>query len=192
MAVEVHVSGKPAKPRRALLGSACLLLIACILAGAMTWTRAGQRLGALLEPPGWSISFRPPLRYIGEAGPTLFGPAYQFHGRVGAGAVATLVVYRVDVAPGENARQLCDQIIQAYFGEQPPPGILTQTRSDVRIGTRDAVEVWDPVLDTLVRAIVLAPGDAYALTLSVHGARIEPDLYALFDQTCTSVEFRLP
>jgi hypothetical protein len=67
---------------------------------------------------------------------------------------------------------------------------MAQTRYDVQIGSHEAVEVWDPTLDMLVRAVVVKPGDAYAVTLSISDARITPDMYSLFDQTCTAVEFR--
>jgi len=193
MVIEVHVSGRAAKPRRALFAFIFLFVITCALAAAMSWSRSGDSLGVVIEPPGWSISFRPPKRFVGEVGLTGLGPAYQFYGRVGSESVAALVVYRLESSsiPGvEDAIGVCDRILRAHFGERPPAGLMAQTRYDVQIGSHEAVEVWDPTLDMLVRAVVVKPGDAYAVTLSISDARITPDMYSLFDQTCTAVEFR--
>ncbi len=193
MVIEVHVSGRSAKPRRALFAFIFLFVITCFLAAAMSWSRSSDILGPGIEPPDWSISFRPPKRFVGEVGLTGLGPAFQFQGRVGSKAVATLVVYRVESSgiPGaEDALGVCDRILRAHFGDQPPSALMAQTRYDVRIGPREAVEVWDPALDMLVRAVVVEPGDAYAVTFSIRDAPISPDTYSLFDQTCMAVQFR--
>lgn len=190
MVVQVHTSGKPASPRRALLATMFLLLLASILAAAMAWTRSMVTLGPWIEPEGWSIAFRAPRRFSGEFGLTSFGQAYQFQGRVTPQAVATLVVYRVEAAGAGDASDVCDRILSAYLIDLPPLSMSVQTRSDTKLGAREAVEIWDPVADILVRAVVVRPGEAYAVSLSVRGASINPATYRLFDQTCASVEYR--
>ena len=190
MVIEVYSIQKPVVPRRALVASILLLLLASFLAVAMTWARGGDALGSRLEPEGWSISFRPPRRFSGEFGLSGLGPAYQFYGSTKPEGVAILVVYRLeDTTPG-SAREVCEQVLSAHIGlAMPPVGTARFAWFDRKLGPLDAVEVWEPLMDVLVRAVALEPGDAYALSIGVRGGRISPDTYRLFDQICASIEY---
>lgn len=191
MAIQVYSIERPAVPRRALIASILLLLLASCLAAAMTWARSSDAPGSRIEPEGWSMSFRPPRRFDGTFGLTTLGPAYQFDGSARPEGVAILVVYRLEGTSAHGARDVCECVLGAHFGL----GITPVERAhfawfDRKLGPLDAVEVWEPVTDVLVRAVVLEHGDAYALSVAVRGGRISPETYRLFDQTCSSIEFR--
>lgn len=188
MIIEVHTREKPAVPGRAWLAAFLLLVVASALAAALSWGRAGDVLSARIEPPGWMISFRPPRRFeTGEFGHTAFGQAYRFHGATPAGD-ATLAVYRVE-GIDIDARALCDRLLQAHWGLDPPPvGMSRLTRLDTRLGPFRAVEIRDPLIGVVVRAAELGGAGAYAVSLAVQGAEIDRESYRLFDLTCASVE----
>ena len=191
MAIQVYSIEKPAVQRRALIASILLLLLASCLAAAMTWARSSDAPGPRVEPEGWSISFRPPRRFNGTFGLTTLGPAYQFDGSARPEGVAILVVYRLGRRSADGARDVCERVLGAHFGPNlHPVGTARFAWFDRRLGPLDAVEIWEPLMDVLVRAAVPERGDAYALSVAVRGGRISPETYRLFDQTCRSIEFR--
>ncbi len=193
MAVEVYTGVKLAIPRRTLFASIFAFLLVSLLAAAMTWTRSGDKLAPRITPEGWSVSFRPPQRFVGEFGLTKLGPAYQFYGSTKEGVPATLVVYHLEGTWTGDAATACDRVLRAHIGPgSPPAGIARLTRLDRKLGTLDAVEMWDSLLNVVVRAVVLEPGNAYALSASVHGAPLDAESYGLFNHICASVEYRRP
>ena len=192
MVVEVYASGKPAIPRRALFASIFLLVAASALAAAMAWHRSGELLARGIEPPGWSISFRPPRRFhSGQFGSTKLGSAFLCHGRTRAGAPAALAVYHLEGAVVGGAQAVCERVLRAHAGlPLPTAGMTHLTRFDKKLGRLDAAEIRDEQLGVVVRAVVLDSDDAYAVSLSVDGADISEDVYRLFDLTCSSIEYR--
>ncbi len=191
MVIKVHTREKPAIPHRAWASAFVLLLLASLLAGVMSRTRAGDPLGQRIEPADWLISFRPP-RGLGawEFGATLFGPAFRFHCPTTEGRVATLVVYRIEDRKVEPTA-VCDRILRADLGLQPKPvGWQRFTGLDTQLGPFRAVEMFDPAVKRVVRAAEFGSAGVYAVSLKVQGAPIRSEVYRLFDQMCSSIEVR--
>jgi len=192
MPVEVYGQAKPASPRRALGASVALLLLAALLAAAMTRARGGDPLGPRVRPEGWLASFRAPRRFQGEDyGLRDIGLPYIVHGKTRAGSLATLAVYRVDGPSFRSATALCDSVIRAHLGF--PRGLWPTrrlTRLDRKLGPEPAAEIIDSNAGGVVRAVVLPGGEAYAVWLGVEGPAIDRSTFRLFDLTCQSFEFQ--
>lgn len=191
MVIEVHTREKPALGYRTWVFAVLLLVVATVLAGAMSWTRAGDPLAQRIEPAGWLISFRPP-RWSGggEFGETPFGVAFRFHGRTAEGGVATLVVYRIE-GPGPDAKAVCDRILRADLGlEAKPIGWPRFTGLDTQLGPFRAVQMFDPLVNRVVRAAEFGDAGTYAVSLKVQGAEIKPGIYRFFDQACSSIRIQ--
>jgi hypothetical protein len=191
MVIEVHTREKPAIPHRTWVFAVMSLVLASLLAGVMSRTRGGDPLGQRIEPTGWLISFRPP-RWSGawEFGATLFGPAFRFHSPTAEGGVATLVVYRIE-GPEVGAAAVCDRILRADLGLRPKPVGWARFRGlDTQLGPFRAVEMFDPIVNRVVRAAEFGSAGVYAVSLKVQDGQIQPQMYHVFDQTCSSIEVR--
>ncbi len=192
MLIEVHSREKPAVTRRALLSAVALLALATALAATMAWSRTGEPPASRIEPPGWSISFLPPGRFHGlRSGLSTLEPVLVFGVRSATGVEAELDVHHLLRPVTVTPREVCDRVLRAYA--VPPPhdrGMLPLTWFDKKLGAHDAAEVWDPQVGIVVRAMVLANGEAYAVAL-VAGASIDPETYRLFERTCGSIERRV-
>jgi hypothetical protein len=190
MVVEVYTGSKPAEPRRALIAALLLLAAACVVAWTMAAGRSGGALAPRIKPPGWAISFQRPARFrVGEFVPTPLGSVYRFIAFTPQRVPVLLAIHRMTLAPGTDPRTACDRVLRAYLGPRvslwSPPAF---TWFDKKLGSLSAVEVWDPLVESIViRGTVLPSGEAYAVILSVRG-RIQPELYRVFDRTCASIE----
>lgn len=191
MLIEVHTREKPAIPRRAVISSILLLALATALAGTLTWRRSAPSVHTRIRPHGWSVSFRPPPGSYGpQIRPTGSGSQAVFGVLTPAGNEAYIFVRRIDPAPSNDPREVCDLLLReiAEIGphvRRPLPMVWI----DKQIGHHDAVEVWEPVLGAAVRAAVFDDEEVYALTVRVAAGPIDPDTYALFERTCTSMEY---
>ena len=192
MVVEVYAGVKPASPRRALFGSICLLTAASALAATMAWQRSGELVARGIEPPGWSISFRTPRRFDSrQFGSTKLGSAFLCHGRTRTGTPASLALYRLEGPVKVDSLMVCERVLSAHEWIPLPTAATTRlTRFDKKLGRFDAAEIRDEQLGVVVRAVVLEDDDAYAVSLGVEGAEIDPHTYRLFDLTCSSIEYR--
>ena len=191
MLIEVHTQEKPAKPARAWLAAAGLLLVAGALAADMTRRRSADPLGARIEPPGWTVSFRTPnVSEPGTVVQTVLGPVYQFRHPTQPGRF-TMTVQRLTPEASGTPLDVCFQVLRSrgagpasLFDVQGPlPAILTKD-----LGPLAGAEVHDLRSGTIVRAGVGNDGEGYAVTLNTRNASISPRLYRLFDRTCASVQ----
>ncbi len=194
MQVEVYSSEKPAVAGRALLAAILLFVFASGLALGMTLLRDGVRLAPRVSPEGWSISFRPPRGYLmAPPSPTRFGVAVQFVGRTRSGGAVTLAVHRIENADSRDAEVICDRVLRSYVGLQMALGSLArQTRTDVKLGPFDAVEVWEPALGVIVRSAAISGGYAYAVSLGSADIEDDTEPYETFELMCNSFEQRVP
>jgi hypothetical protein len=185
MVVEVHTTGKPAVRGRALLISIALFLLACSLAIGMTWHRWADPLGDRVRPPTWEISFRPPRRfqpYTPEGWPQQ--DIRRFLAVTQQGTPAELAFWRIDDIRNEAASQIAEQVLKAWDlrGPVAPP-------SAEPIGPYDGKETRGPQGTTIVRAAVVNPTLALAVSLDVDtDVPIDDRFYHLFDLTCRSIE----
>ena len=192
MVVEVYTGSKPAKPRRALLAALLLLAAACVAAWTMSANRSGGVLPTRLKPPGWAISFQRPARF--REGKPLLTPlrsAYPFFALTPERVPVFIAIHRMELARGTDPRTACDRILRADLG--PRVSFLdttTLTWFDKKLGSLDAVEVWNPLIESIViRGTVLPSGETYAVSLRTDG-RIPPELYRVFERTCASIEYQ--
>lgn len=191
MVISVYTSEKAALVRRTWLTSVFLLLVASTLAATVVWRNP---LAARITPDGWSMSFRPP-RSFQPARPELtpLGSAFLFAKRSSDVSTAFLVVHRIGgaTADASDAREVCERVLKSY-SEVPDASsrVVPVARFDRTFGARDAVEISDPALASVVRAVLLSNHDAYAVFLRVIGSPIDKSTYRLFDLTCQSAEFR--
>ncbi len=193
MPAEVYSAIKPAAAYRSWVISLFLLLLASALAGDMaTRGSGGWRAGDLIKPEGWEMIFRAPAQFEEiNPDPQRFGATYVFEHRDANGILIQLTFWRMR-AEGATAFKVARTILEEsrswfslFLG--PPP-----TKSVGRLGNRDALEVLDPAVPLVLRALVWESGWAYAVSLRVEGAPIDEKLYALFEMTCQSVQFRKP
>lgn len=194
MQVEVYSSEKPAVAGRALLAAILLFALVSGLALGMTLLRKEVRLAPRIRPEGWSVSFRPPKGYLmAPPSPTRFGVAVPFVGRSRSGGTVNLAVHRVQNTDSRDAKVICDRVLRSYVGLLMPLGSLArQTRTDVKLGPFDAVEVWEPALGVVVRAAAISGGDAYAVSLGSPDAGDDAEPYETFELMCNSFQQRVP
>ncbi len=191
VALEVYSATRPAVPMRAWFSSLFLLVLASGLAGWMSWTRSGEALATRFAPPGWDISFRPPMRF--ELLPLAKVPsahAVVFQAPTPSGGSAELVFRRFEPRPDLDADEVCNQVLRphssiwlAVFGSPP-------TRTIEKLGDLDAVQIHYPDLSLVVRAVVRPGGPGYAVSLRLENDPLEEPMYRAFDLTCRSVEFK--
>jgi hypothetical protein len=190
MALEVYSATKPAVSYRAWVGAIGLLALSVGLAAGMTWRRTGARLGEVTRPEGWAMSFRVPREFTladrdesGELSHYTYKLAnpQEFSAELGVWKMSTADISAIDV---------CERVLassgRSWIGRfmGPPP-----TRSRESLGGREAVEVADPAISTVVRAVMAADGAGYAVSLRVSGLPLDETTYALFDIACRSAQF---
>jgi len=191
MLIEVYGSQKPAVSYRAWLSSALLLAAACVPAVVMISGEPKDALAAPESPPNWEISFRPPHRFQpGDRVLTRLGEAYPFHGLAQRDAQVTLAVLRVEEVVDEHPRRICAAILQEHNAMRPFAASAAVAQSSAeKIGSVEGFQLIGAQGQTVVRAVVLSEGVAYAIFMHVEGGRLDPHLYRLFERTCLSVEY---
>ncbi len=192
MPAEVYSTQKPASPVRAWATSILLLAAAVTLANSMSRSGLGMGVfGERIEPEGWDIAFRPPANFRPvESSPELFSSTYSFEYSGREGLTVALTFWRLHALDGTTALDVCREVLNhskswltILFG---PP----RTRTEARIGERPGVEIHDPAIPMIVRAVVLENGWSYAVSFRLHGALFDESLYRLFDLTCHTVQFK--
>lgn len=196
MALEVYSATKPAVSYRAWVGAIGLLALAVGLATGMTWRRTGARLAEVTRPDGWSMSFRVPrefrladrrtssdlAHYIYEfASPQPFRAELAAWKATGAHLSATEVCERILESSGPS---WIGRFIKLSTNVGPPP-----TRSREPLGGMEAIEIVDPAISMVVRAVVADDGAGYAISLRLDGPPLDEETYSLFDITCRSAQF---
>jgi hypothetical protein len=189
--IQLYSSTKPAIPHRTWISATSLLLAALILALIMTWQRAGGITAPRFEPDGWAISFQPPSGFRGGQGMlTPVGPAYQFGTLQDDGTAIILTVTRAGLDPTDQPLDICKRVFRTFLASGTWHGDLALTDETKKIGPLRAVELWDPdpsINNIIVRAATLEDDDAYAISLYVQKGEVEPAIYKLFEEACSSV-----
>ena len=191
MTVELYSATKPASPRRALGCAIILLLLAATLAAVMSWNRSGDPLGARIQAQGWSVSFRPPKRFLpGDPVNTSVGAVLPFSGTVRTGEQVVLNIHRffttsVDDPAAAGALFIREYAVRGSRGGAWPSLVPTPAR----LGPLEGIEIHAPQTSTVVRAAVLDNGVGYAVVLAVSSGALNDSTYQLFDLTCQSIEF---
>jgi hypothetical protein len=190
MTVEVYTAVRPAIPLRAWVSSLLFLISASGLAGWMSWSRSGLLLAPRIEPQGWDMSFRPPRRFEPIAyDPNAPARVVLFHTTTASGGVAELAFRRVEAPPQVNAGEICELLLRPFgsifMAVFAPP---TQ-RTVERLGSLDAVQVHQPAIPMIVRAVRLPDSSAYAVSLRGLEGPLDESLYHSFDLACRSAEF---
>jgi len=200
MLVEVHSTVKPASPARAWATASLLLIVAGSLAASLTRSGSGHGLlGDRIEPQGWDITFHPPAMFQeADSPPEHFSSTYRFQHVRHEGDLVELVFWRVRAERGATPLTVCRDVLDSaeswltiLFGPR-------RARTEAPIGNRKGLEVQNPAIPMVVRALVLDHGWAYAVSLraqrsaDVDGprAQIDESLYRLFDLTCRAVRFK--
>lgn len=188
--VEVYAQTKPPVGRRAILAAAALLLIACALAWTMSRSRSGHPRRVRIEPAGWFISFEAPFRRYQE-NRSETGYAFTFFERLPDNARIYIHFQRVRSDRGESDAEVADRVALSFAERNIPLlGYSSVFWFDRRLGPFEAVQVWNPSLDVLVRLARVEPDDdIYAVAITGE-RRLDPELYALFESVCNSVEPR--
>lgn len=191
MSAEVYSATKPPAPYRAWVIAGFLLLLASALAGDMVQRGSGSwTAGSLIQPQGWEMSFRPPAQFDEvDSAPQHFGNTYVFQHRRADGPLVELIFWRLRAgdAPAIQVARTILEKSKSWFSLLLGP---SPNRTVGPLGNRDALEVLDPAIPMVLRALVLEGGWAYAVSIRVEGGPIDEGLYALFDMTCRSVRFR--
>lgn len=192
MVAELYTTSKPATPRRALFLSILMLLATGGLAAQMSWVRAGDPLGTLVEPPGWTIAFRVPKRFQPtDSILTPRGPAYVWHSRLPRGGMATLMVVRAPSGPSADAGEVCRRFVGDYqtFADSSVNTVRIPPMSKP-IGPFPGVEMSLTSPAVVIRAACLNPVDAYVVITHVDNGQVDDALYRLFEATCASIRTR--
>jgi hypothetical protein len=192
MPVEVYSTVKPASPARAWATASLLLIVAGSLAASLTRSGSGHGvLGRRIEPQGWDITFHPPAMFQEtDSSPERFSATYRFQHVRREGDSVELVFWRFRAESGATAWTVCRDVLNSA---EPWLTILfrsRRTRTEAPIGDRDGLEVHNPAIPMIVRALVLENGWAYAVSIRVRGAPFDEPLYRLFDLTCRAVRFK--
>lgn len=192
MVAELYTTSSPAAPRRTLLLCILLLLATGALAARMSWVRAGDPLGTLVEPPGWTISFRVPKRFQpADSMLTPRGPAYVWHSRLPRGGMASLLVVRVPSGPSADAAEVCRRFVGDYrsFADSSVNTVRIPPVSKP-IGPFSGVEMSMTSPAVVIRATCVNPVDAYVVITHVDNGQVDDALYRLFEATCASMRLR--
>lgn len=187
MVIEAYSTTKPALPFRGLTFAVLLLAVSAGLAAELTWRRGERWAADRLSPPGWDISFRLPRGFV-PASQNREGTFLRFQQSTD-GAVAELSFWKMDSNDLTEVR-IAERILRdgegffnlSVFG--PPP-----QRSVERMGSRRAIELSDPDVPMIVRAIALENGKTYAAALRLTDSDDDAELYHLFDRVCRSIQF---
>lgn len=190
MPAEIYSVTKPAARYRAWLIASFLLLLASALAGDLVQRGSGTwTAGGLIQPQGWEMAIRPPAQFVEvDSDPQHFSATYVFHHRSN-GQLVELIFWRLradDVSATKVARTILEKSkswFRLLLGPAP-------TRTVGHLGNRETLEVHDPAIPMVLRTLVSETGWAYSVSIRVEGRPIDEGLYALFDMTCRSVQFR--
>ena len=191
MAIQVHTPIKPAVPHRALLTAMALLALCTAGALMMSWRRSHQ--GPVLGGAEFGATFRPPTRIRrGERGSTGQGPAFLFELVSDRGETATLMIRRLRTPNGEDAREICLNVLTAdrrkrTFLREPAFEWI-----EAPMGRITGVELRDLQSHAVARCVVLSRGVAFVASLVVFDSALDEGLYDQFDRTCRSFEFQDP
>jgi len=190
MVVEVYSQLKPPVGRRAVLAAAVLLLLTLLLAFSLTRRRAVPPVRARIEPAGWSISFDAPSRYYQE-GRTDSGYAFSFVDRLRDSSPVAISVHRLQPHPGESEAQIADQLALAVAPQYRDfVGVAPLYWFGRRLGPFEAVQLWEPRLNLVVRATRMdGSGEGYAVAIQA-AEPLDADLMARFESVCESVRRR--
>jgi hypothetical protein len=201
MALEVYSATKPALPHRAWVAAIGLLALAVGLATGMTWRRTGARLAEPTSPEGWNMSFRVPREFaLSDRETSTELSLYSYKLASPREFSAELAAWKVS-GPDLSATEVCERILRRNgrtwidrFSESFPSlrSGPPATRSRELLGGREAIEVADPALSAVVRAVVTDDGAGYAISLRLSGVPLDENTYSLFDITCRSAQFRSP
>jgi hypothetical protein len=113
-----------------------------------------------------------------------------FHGVMRAGGVATAAIWWFKLHTDDEAKEVAHFVLDQHQAMPRPIGETDDSQTaPTMLGQYEAYEAVDTRDRTLVRAVLLANGDAYAASLSVDKSPIDDHLYRLFDLVCRSFRF---
>ncbi len=102
-----------------------------------------------------------------------------------------MILHAVDLDKGEDALDACKKVLtyqnESVFWFLQFPRRHVRPSVGKKIGPLQGAELFEPRTQTLVRAAVLARGDAIAVSVSVEQAELDSELYRVFDATCRSI-----
>lgn len=187
MVIEAYTSTKPAVPYRGLTSAILLLSVSVGLAAGLTWRRGDGWTNDRIAPAEWDISFRLPRGFV-PSSQSRNGMVLRYQQSTD-GATAELSFWKMESGNGMSEARIAERILRdgegffsGIFG--PPP-----QRSIERMGNRRAIELRDPALPMIVRAVTLTNGRTYAVALRLTGWEQDAELYQRFDRACRSIEF---
>lgn len=187
MQIELFQQTKEARPGRALLITALLLLAATGLAARMTWARGGDTLGPRLDLPEAGCSLALPEGFVtGSVVKADEWTIQTLDGGASRWAPCSFAVWRAGPDPRADIREKLANVFERLVSNKPqiePTGLAT--RSDVQIGRYAAIELLDSSAGVVVR-LVKIPDGWLAVTFS-SDAPIHK-WYATFDAVCASVQ----
>lgn len=187
MQIEVYQQTKAARPGRALLITALLLLAATGLAARMTWARGGDALGRRLDLPEAGCSLALPEGFV--AGSVVKADEWTIqtlNGGASRWAPCSFAVWRAKPDPRTDIREKVINVFERLVSNAPQIEVAgIATRTDVQIGRYGAIELLDPSAGVVAR-LVKIPNGWLAVTFSsdvpIH------KWYATFDAVCASVQ----
>ena len=196
MSIEVHTTGKPAVPRRAVILSLLLLVFTSILAMDMSRRRTKQTYVKRVRPEEWDISFRPPRGFVqGEMKSTEIGQAVPFQFELQPDIKIELAVWRLPIQRGTNPIEP-GQSLMRWMHAQSSMSLLKLLRlghpptepQESKLGNFDAYEIFDPRISTVVRVGKFSSDQAYGVSMKIQGMPLERALYSLFERTCRTIK----
>jgi len=183
-----HTSAMPARPIRATIASAGLLLLATGLAADLTVRKNSERLNHRLLPHGWTISFRPPRGFAQASvagAKNLNTYAFLYTER---GVQALLTFEKLDGPQGVSTDAVAEETILDVVNRISSNAI----REKANLGPFAGSQVHDQTQGIVVRAAQHPNSNTnnamYVVTLYVSVGALTPDLYDSFDLTCLSIE----
>jgi hypothetical protein len=190
MIVELYDATKPASTVRAWVSSIILLALGCVLAGIMSWNRAGEPLSVRIEPKGWPISFRPPKGFTPDnLVRTPLGELIPLRGMTMRGSPAKLAFLKLDPNVAKRPAPLSTELALDYAFNESPAGLASLPAPErAPLGPFDGMETLIEPLSTVARVATPGAEVGYAVALSVSGEPIDKDLLHLFDLTCRSIK----